>query len=94
MEARNATYLISVTGINWTKSFAPPNRISDLLILNCQSTKRKGEIREQMYLMFFKELRCQCPGCISDDLIHITTVSEGFISLSFIHHSEAFEFMS
>ena len=46
------------------------------------------------YLVFFQKLWGECPRSISNDFIHIATVSQSFVSLRFIHHGETLEFVS
>lgn len=50
--------------------------------------------KKERYLVFFQELWGESPRCIPDDFIHVATVSQGFVSLSLIHHSKTFELVS
>lgn len=47
--------------------------------------------KDYSYPMFCEKLRCQGPGCVADNLIHIATVADRVVSLIFSHHCETLE---
>lgn len=53
----------------------------------------KTRINTTKNLVFFKELRSKSPGRVSQNLIHISTVPERFVSFVFRHDCETFEFV-
>lgn len=45
------------------------------------------------YLVHLKELVLQCPGAVWDNLIHVTTVSHGFVTLVLRHYCSSLSLM-